>query len=362
MPPAPALALDHVTKRFGDTVAVDDVSLSLGEGEFMALLGASGCGKSTTLRLMAGLEQPSAGNVRLKGQDVTGRSASARNVALMFQSYALYPHLTVWQNIAMPLRLRRLSPWHRLPGMRRLSGAVRATDREIDAEVQRVAEILRLDGLMARKPGQLSGGQQQRVALARALVRAPSAFLLDEPLSNLDTQLRATTRAEIRALHDRTGYPFLLVTHDQSDALSLADRVAVMIAGRIAQVGAPEEIFRRPATREIATFIGQHRINLLPRGAGARLHPAGSELEIGVRPEDLVLSPDGPLEAVVESRTFHGEETILRLRTTGLAPLMVTFRGATDLLPAEGETVRLDADPGALHGFDEAGHRREVAA
>lgn len=239
------LGLDAVTKRFGDATAVDSVSLTLKQGDFMALLGASGCGKSTMLRLLAGLETPTSGEVTLRGRSVTQDSASARNIALMFQSYALYPHLTVAQNIAMPLRLRRLRAPQRLPGAAVLSAHVRRQTTEIANAVQRMAEMLRLDRLLDRKPGQLSGGQQQRVALARD----PSAFLLDEPLSNLDTQLRAETRDEIRALHARTGYPFLLVTHDQSDALSMADRVAVMIAGRIAQTGTPAEIFHRPATQ-----------------------------------------------------------------------------------------------------------------
>jgi len=354
-----ALVLDAVSKRFGETLAVENVSLGLRTGEFVALIGASGCGKSTTLRLMAGLEQPSVGRVLLNGRDVTRDSAAARNIALMFQSYALYPHLTVWQNIAMPLRLRRLSTLRRLPGARLASGAVRRITAEIDVQVRRVAEMLRLDPFLSRKPGQLSGGQQQRVALARALVREPCAFLLDEPLSNLDTQLRADTRDEIRALHRRAGYPFLLVTHDQSDALSMADRVAVMIAGRIVQLDTPEHIFRAPATRAVAEFIGHHRMNIFPRGQAASLHPAGAQLDLGVRPEELQMAPDGPLEAVVDSRAFHGEETILRLRDDRGNPLRVVLRGVADA-PEPGVAVRLAAAPGALHGFDAEGQRQEL--
>jgi len=355
------LALDSVSKRFGDTLAVDAVSLALRAGEFVALLGASGCGKSTTLRLMAGLEAPSTGRVLLNGRDVTGDSAAARNIALMFQSYALYPHLSVYQNIAVPLRLRRLSAVGRLPGAGLVNSGVRLKLAEIDTQVRRVADILRLGLFLSRKPGQLSGGQQQRVALARALVREPSAFLLDEPLSNLDTQLRADTRDEIKALHRRTGYPFLLVTHDQSDALSMADRVAVMIDGRIVQQDTPEAIFRAPETREVAEFIGHHRMNVLPRGPAEVLHPAGSLLDLGVRPEDLCLAPDGPLEAIVVSRSFQGEETILRLRDRVGNDLRAVLRGAAPL-PADGETVRLAATPGALHGFDAAGRRQEVGS
>jgi multiple sugar transport system ATP-binding protein len=353
------LVLEGVTKRFGNTVAVEDVSLELGEGEFVALLGASGCGKSTTLRLLAGLEQPSAGKVLLRGRDVTGESAASRNIALMFQSYALYPHLTVYQNIALPLRLRELPVLGRLPGANLVSKSVRRTTSEIDVRVRRVAEMLRLGDYLARKPGQLSGGQQQRVALARALVREPSAFLLDEPLSNLDTQLRADTRDEIRELHKSTGYPFLLVTHDQSDALSMADRVAVMIAGRIAQIGSPTEIFRFPASIAVATFIGQQKMNILPHGPAAALHPCGATLDLGVRPEDLSLDDEGTLEATVESLAFHGEETVLRLRDCRGTPFLLAMRGEAEL-PAPGDSVRLSAPLSSLHAFDTEGQRQEL--
>jgi multiple sugar transport system ATP-binding protein len=354
------LSLERASKRFGDTVAVTEVSLDLGEGEFVALLGASGCGKSTTLRLFAGLDQVSSGRVLLRGADVTRDSAAARNIALMFQSYALYPHLTVYQNIAMPLRLRQMSTVERLPGAALLRAPVQRKRAAIDVQVRRMADMLRLDGLLARKPGQLSGGQQQRVALARALVRDPSAFLLDEPLSNLDTQLRADTRDEIRALHRSTGYPFLLVTHDQSDALSMADRVAVMIEGRIVQTGTPESVFRHPQSRAVATFIGHNRMNILPKGPAAGLHPAGARYDLGVRPEDLRITGDGPIDAVVESAAYHGEESILSLRASGDVALRAVLRGVASL-PAQGSHVRLTAPPEALHAFDASGQRVEIA-
>lgn len=352
------LSLKSVTKRFGDTTAIDDLSLSLNENEFVALLGASGCGKSTTLRLFAGLESPTSGAVELRGKDVTRASASGRNIALMFQSYALYPHLSVAQNIAMPLRLRRLNAWQRLPGAAFFNAAARFESDEIRQAVVRMADMLRLEHLLDRKPGQLSGGQQQRVALARALVRDPSAFLLDEPLSNLDTQLRAETREEIKALHRRTGYPFLLVTHDQSDALSMADRVAVMIAGRIVQLGSPQEIFNQPATQEIATFIGQHRMNIFPVGAGRDIHAFGAGLALGVRPEDLFLSETG-LQATVEGITFHGEETILSMRGPSGLALKSVLRGHKDT-PDIGARVHVNALGSSLHGFDKAGQRQEL--
>ena len=354
-----ALSLENVTKRFGNTTAVDGISLELKEGEFVALLGASGCGKSTTLRLFAGLETATEGQVMLKGKDVTQASASARNIALMFQSYALYPHLTVQQNIAMPLKLRRLNALQRLPGAGMVSSRARAQDAEIKLAVAQMADMLRLEELLHRKPGQLSGGQQQRVALARALVRDPSAFLLDEPLSNLDTQLRAETREEIRALHKRTGYPFLLVTHDQSDALSMADRIVVMIAGKVVQTGSPTEIFNKPASQEIATFIGHHRMNILPAGAGQSLHSDGSKLALGVRPEELSLVQKGGLQATVESITFHGEETILKLRGPSDVILRSVVRGRANL-PDIGENVRLGAAVESLHAFSDDGQRKEI--
>ncbi|MEM0934393.1 MAG: ABC transporter ATP-binding protein [Pseudomonadota bacterium] len=361
----PILSLRHVTKRFGETAAVQDVSLDLKEGEFLALLGPSGCGKSTCLRLLAGLDRPSAGHVQLGHRDVTKLGAAERNIALMFQSYALYPHLTVYQNIAMPLRLRSLTVMQRLPGAALLSVQVRGVLSDIDTNVRAVADMLGLTDLLGRKPGQLSGGQQQRAALARALVRAPSAFLLDEPLSNLDIQLRAETREEIKALHRRTGYPFLVVTHDQADALSMADRVAVMMAGRISQVGTPHAIYHTPATREVAQFIGQHRMNILPRGAGGALHPAGAKLDLGVRPEHLAVCHAGTCEArlpaTVESISFQGDETLVRVRGPGDASLLMVLRGA-DAPPEQGASLHLTAVPGALHAFGEDGDRRELAA
>lgn len=356
---SPVLELRNVTKAFGGAVVVDEVNLELNSGEFVALLGASGCGKSTTLRLLAGLDRPDHGQVLLDGQNVTARSASERNIALMFQSYALYPHLSVARNIAMPLQLRRLNALQRLPGAALFSPKARASRHDTGAAVRTMADQLGLEHLLDRKPAQLSGGQQQRVALARALVREPSAFLLDEPLSNLDTQLRADTRAEIKSIHRRTGCPFLLVTHDQSDALSMADRVAVMMRGRIVQTGTPKEIFSRPATIDVATFIGQHRMNILPEGQGASLHAAGQAMCLGVRPEDLVMGGAVGLQATVETVTFHGEETIVELRDTSGLRLRSIRRGAADL-PSPGDTLTLTAQPHALHAFAADGRRQEL--
>lgn len=355
------LELENVTKSFGQTTVLRDISLGVEEGEFVALIGASGSGKSTVLRLLAGLDRPTSGQILLRGIDVTDERASARNVAMMFQSYALYPHLSVYQNIAMPLRLRRLNAFGRLPGAGSISGSVKATLAEINADVQRVAEILRLDGLLNRKPGQLSGGQQQRVALARALVRKPSAFLLDEPLSNLDTGLRAATREEISALHAKTGHAFVLVTHDQADALSMADRVAVLIDGQIAQLAPPTEIYNRPATRAVAEFIGAHRMNILSPGPDAQaLHEAGAVNAIGVRPEDLEISPNGPLSARLESVLFQGDETLVHLRLEAGDAILAVLRGDVQL-PEPGAVLLMSANPRLLHGFDVAtGTRKEL--
>ncbi|THB74587.1 MAG: ABC transporter ATP-binding protein [Desulfobulbaceae bacterium] len=356
-----SLSLNNVTKRFGDVEAVKNISISLHEGEFVALLGASGCGKSTSLRLLAGLEKPSEGQIFLGDKDVTGKSPAERNIALMFQSYALYPHLTVFQNIAIPLRMRQLSAIQRLPGYGLLSSSIRQKHNEISDRVKQMAEMLRLSTLLDRKPGQLSGGQQQRVALARALVRKPSAFLLDEPLSNLDTQLRSETRDEIRSIHKRTNYPFLLVTHDQSDAFSMADNVAVMIDGEIAQFASPKDIFCKPATISVARFIGQHRMNILPAGAAVSLHPAGGQLSLGVRPEELIISTAGTLEATIESLIFHGEETIVNLVGPKQQKLRVVVHSSNEL-PNTGENVKLSADLNALHAFDADGYRKELTS
>ncbi len=358
----PALSLQNVSKRFGETEVVSGLSLDLHAGEFVALLGASGSGKSTTLRMLAGLEQPTSGQVLMGGRDVTASRPAARNIALMFQSYALYPHLSVRQNIATPLRQARLGAAARLPGAGLLSAATRATLADIDARTREVAQVLRLEALLDRKPGQLSGGQQQRVALARALVRDPSAFLLDEPLSNLDTALRHSTREEIRDLHRRTGHAFLLVTHDQADALSMADRIAVMIAGRIAQCAPAADIYHRPANREVARFIGAHRMNILPPGPEAEaLHPRGARDDIGLRPEALRIDPAGPLSATLVSAAFHGEETLLDLRSDAGTRLLAVTDGNAPL-PAQGSRMRFAAPVERLHCFAaDTGTRVELA-
>jgi len=281
--------LRHVTKRFGKVVAVDDLSLEVGKGEFFVLLGPSGCGKTTTLRIIAGLETPDRGSVLFDGEDVTRFSPAKRGVSMVFQSYAIWPHMTVYENIALPLKVRELPR------------------EEVDRRVREAARLMRIEDLLDRYPFQLSGGQRQRVAVARALAVTPRVLLMDEPLSNLDALLRVQARAELKRLQYETKLTTIYVTHDQLEAMVLADRVAVMNAGRILQVGPPEEVYNRPANRFVAHFIGSPPINFfegvverdginvgfakLPAAPEAPESYMGKRVIVGVRPEDVLLTP-----------------------------------------------------------------------
>jgi ABC-type Fe3+/spermidine/putrescine transport system ATPase subunit len=246
---APALSVHRLRKSFGAVVAVDGVSLDAAPGEFVSLLGPSGCGKSTLLRMVAGLVEPDSGDIRLAGEDITRRAVHQRNLGLVFQSYALFPHMTVLENVAFGLRRRGVK------------------EPQLGQRVERMLELVRLGPLGTRHPRELSGGQQQRVALARALVTEPRVLLLDEPLSNLDALLRDEMRVELKRLQERLGTTMILVTHDQAEALILSDRVVVMESGRVEQVGRPEEVYRRPATPFVAKFLG--RANFLPGSVAA---------------------------------------------------------------------------------------------
>ena len=290
-----AVRVAGLGKQFGETTVLDGIDLDIRAGEFVTILGPSGCGKSTLLRIVAGLETESRGSVAIDGAPMKGLAPDARDIAMVFQSYALYPHLTVAENIAVPLRMRRLTPMQRLFGL-----APRAVHRSIAAEVQSVAEMLRIESLLARKPGQLSGGQKQRVALARAMVRRPRVFLMDEPLSNLDAELRVHMRAEIAQLHRQLGATFLYVTHDQVEAMTMSDRVAVILGGRLQQVGSPGALYRDPDTLAVAQFIGTPRINVLP---GERF--GLSAAQVAVRPERLRAHPSHPGKA--SSRSHHSK-------------------------------------------------------
>ncbi|MEL6338103.1 MAG: ABC transporter ATP-binding protein, partial [Pseudomonadota bacterium] len=297
------LQLAGLTKTFDATTVLRGVDLSLDEGGFLAVLGPSGCGKSTLLRILAGLEAQDTGTVRIGGEAVDGLPPMARDIAMVFQSYALYPHMTVAENLALPLVMRRLTRRERLPLMRRLDRRVAEKRSEIRGEIERMAEVVALDGLLERKPKALSGGQRQRVALARALVRRPRLFLLDEPLSNLDASLRAATRTEIVELQRRVGVTTVYVTHDQTEAMTMADRIAVMLEGRLEQIGSARDIYRRPATLAVARFIGSPMISVLPGQvrsgrleltngtAIGQLAIADQKVEIGLRAEDIAVGP-----------------------------------------------------------------------
>ena len=370
----PALHLRDIGKAFGQTRVLEGIDLAVGQGEFIALVGPSGCGKSTLLRIAAGLEPPDRGEVLLHGRDVTAVRAADRDMAMVFQSYALYPHLTTRQNMGLPLVMRRLSALERLP-LATLRPGVRAKLAAIRSEVESAAAMLKITPLLDRKPAQMSGGQRQRVALGRALVRHPQAFLMDEPLSNLDAALRVHMRSEIVDLHRRAGVITLYVTHDQEEALGMADRIAVMLGGRILQVASPDEIYRNPSHVEVASFIGSPRINLLPAVIDADGHasigphpradriaaPVGANLRLGIRPEHLHLAPDaGPwrLPATVDRIEFLGAEALVHCRAPGVPdPLIARMAPpAAERLRGLG-TVFAQADDRALLVFDLQGQR-----
>ena len=326
-----ALRIAQIEKTFGSTRALKGVSLDIAEGEFIALVGPSGCGKSTLLRIIAGLEAQDRGSVAIGGTAVDGLRASRRNLAMVFQSYALYPHLTVAENIAVPLRMRRLNRWQRLPILGPFLPGARRRLATIGSDVLDAAQTLGIEHLLGRKPGQLSGGQRQRVAVGRALVREPRAFLLDEPLSNLDAKLRVHMRTEISELHRRLGATFIYVTHEQAEAMTMSDRIAVMMDGELLQVATPEEVYGRPADLRVAEFIGSPKINVLPVASGrdGRLHYAGRPLPfragadavagLGVRPEAFrIVRDDGQISARVVHRENFGAEVCFHLQPDGV--------------------------------------------
>lgn len=360
--------LQDVCKRYGGVgslAAVQDVSLTVADGEFMVLLGPSGCGKSTTLRMIAGLESISDGRLAIDGRPMNAVPAKDRDIAMVFQSYALYPHMTVAENLSFGLK-RRGTP-----------------HAEIERRVNETAEMLGLTEYLARRPAALSGGQRQRVALGRAIVREPKVFLFDEPLSNLDAALRVATRNELTRLHRRLGATMIYVTHDQVEAMTMGSRICVMNRGRIAQVGAPLDVYRNPADTFVARFLGSPPMNLLPARlhrtpTGARVHVAGSEFPLtrwsdaalanidevtfGIRPEDMHLlpaaaPPQPAISGTVASVEPLGAETLLLVDTKGGE---VTARLHRDTAARPGETVRLAVPASAAYLFDPDG--RAIAA
>jgi len=347
------LQIASVTKDFGETSVLKGVTLDIEDGEFVSLVGPSGCGKSTLLRIIAGLESPTSGDIAIDGADVTQVRAADRNLSMVFQSYALYPHLTVAENIAVPLQMRQMTAMQRLPLVGGLMPGAGTQKRDISQAVQHAAKTLEIGALLDRKPGQLSGGQRQRVALGRALVRKPAAFLLDEPLSNLDAKLRVQTRAEIAQLHRRLKATFIYVTHDQVEAMTMSDRIAVMMGGEILQCAAPEVIYENPDDIRVAEFIGSPKINVLPlerTAEGVQLlgraldwpmpTKAPRFMQLGLRPEAMRLAK-GP--SLLKGRVVHfenlGSEIFAQVALEG-EEKRVTLRAS----PAERERLSLGAE------------------
>jgi sn-glycerol 3-phosphate transport system ATP-binding protein len=334
-----SIDLDGITKSWGDTTALHAIDLHIHEGSFCVLLGPSGCGKSTTLRIIAGLEVASAGKVRIDGRDVTSLPPAQRGIAMVFQNYALFPHLSVANNITFGLSVRKTSA------------------NETAARLKRVAGLLGLDALLERRPAQLSGGQQQRVALGRALVAQAKVCLMDEPLSNLDAQLRQEMRQELRDLQRRLGLTVVYVTHDQSEAMSMADQVVLLNIGRVEQAGTPRELYAKPATAFAARFVGTPPMNLVAlngdRIAGSDVGAGLQAATLGVRPESIALADDG-VPAIVQGVEYLGADLVLRCGV-GTQTLLVRAPGAHRA--QAGDAVRLHWHPRDAHGFDDAGRR-----
>ncbi len=344
------LKLDHVTKTFGGARAVDDLSLDIADGEFFVLLGPTGAGKTTTLRLIAGLEKPTTGALFIDGEDVRDWSAAERDVALVFQYYSLYPRYTVYQNLAFPLKSRVRS----------------YSEAEIDERVRKAAHTLRIDHLLDRKTDKLSGGEMQRVSIGRAIVRDPKAFLMDEPLSNLDAKLREALRAELKDLQMKLGATFLFVTHDQIEAMSMGDRIGVLNKGRLVQVGTPQEIYNQPHNTFVASFVGSPAMNLLEGElsnggvtamSGKLKLPAnggisaarGGPVTLGIRSEDVQVGPGEAVEARVHDVENHGVEQIVTLRVDDHL-FRATVPSMVDV--AVESTVNFSWNPAKLHCFD----------
>ena len=371
-----AIGLAGIAKQFGGTTVLRGIDLDVRAGEFITVLGPSGCGKSTLLRIIAGLETQSAGTVAIDGAPVDGLPPDRRDIAMVFQSYALYPHLTVAENIAVPLRMRRLTRLQRLPGAG-VAPSVRRTRAGIAEAVRAVASTLRIESLLQRKPGQLSGGQKQRVALARAMVRKPRVFLMDEPLSNLDAELRVHMRAEIGQLHRQLGATFVYVTHDQAEAMTMSDRVAVILGGELRQIASPDQLYRDPDDLVVAQFVGTPRLNVLPAtvvpggldllGVAVPLasgQPVGTRLQAGIRAERLAESgADADLAGRLVYRENLGSDLFLHVALDGAAaPLIVRCdpTGREDLSP--GDTVRVGVAAEHLLLFDLEGTRIRMSA
>ena len=363
------VTLENITKTFGETLAVDDVSLHIEDGEFVVLLGPSGCGKTTTLNMIAGLERATAGHISIGGERVEHVPPDKRDIAMVFQSIALYPHMTVYQNISFPLRMAR------------------TRKAEIDQRVRSAADLLRIGELLDRRPHELSGGQRQRVALGRSVVRDPAVFLFDEPLSSLDAKLRVDMRVEVKKLHERLGATFVYVTHDQVEAMTMADRVAVMDEGYLLQLGAPNNIYTRPSNLMVAGFLGNPGMNFitgrlaggngglrfeggnvavgLPASAAAGV-AAGQAVTLGIRPESVTVGEDSADGATIHGNIFATEPVGSDLFLDVLfeegeddseTARLFKVRARPDLKVRVGERIPLGLPHANLYLFDDAGHR-----
>ncbi|SFO93689.1 carbohydrate ABC transporter ATP-binding protein, CUT1 family [Cohaesibacter marisflavi] len=323
-----ALTLKNVYKAFGDTEVLKDISIEVEQGEFVVFVGPSGCGKSTLLRVIAGLEEATAGEVHIDGKLVNTVPPSKRGIAMVFQSYALYPHLNVANNMSLALKQEGVSK------------------AEIAERVQEASRMLQLDDYLKRFPSELSGGQRQRVAIGRAVVRQPKLFLLDEPLSNLDAALRVSTRLEIASLHKQLDATMIYVTHDQTEAMTLADKIVVLRDGRVEQVGSPMELYNKPANKFVAGFLGSPAMNFLP----ASLLKDGDTRVIGLRPEYIYLDENGPLSAKVQHvEQLGGDTNVIAM----VGEHMVTVRLFGQHAIAPNQQLTLGFDPATLHYFDE---------
>ncbi len=329
------ITLEKVTKKFGDVEVIPPLDLTIQDGEFTVFVGPSGCGKSTLLRLIAGLEDMTTGAIQIDGQDATNIPPAKRGLAMVFQSYALYPHMSVRKNIAFPMRMAKID------------------QAEQDRRIEQAAAALNLTDYLDRKPGQLSGGQRQRVAIGRAIVREPAAFLFDEPLSNLDAALRVGMRLEISELHKRLATTMIYVTHDQVEAMTMADKIVVLRAGIIEQVGSPLELYKTPRNVFVAGFIGSPKMNLI-EGPEATKHNAQT---IGVRPEHIdVTDSDGQWQGVVGVAEHLGSDTFFHVHETGLGD-MITVRAPGEVNFKHGDRIHLTPRADQIHRFDAEGLR-----
>ncbi|MXU65097.1 ABC transporter ATP-binding protein [Oceanomicrobium pacificus] len=329
------ITLENVTKSFGSTEVIPPLDLTIEDGEFCVFVGPSGCGKSTLLRLIAGLEDVTSGQILIDGAEATTTPPSKRGLAMVFQSYALYPHMSVRKNIAFPMRMAKIPA------------------EEQERRIEAAARALNLTDYLDRRPGQLSGGQRQRVAIGRAIVREPAAFLFDEPLSNLDAALRVGMRLEISELHERLKTTMIYVTHDQVEAMTMADKIVVLRAGHIEQVGSPLDLYRAPRNLFVAGFIGSPKMNFIEGEEAARRGAA----TIGIRPEHIAVSTDsGPWAGTVSVSEHLGSDTFFHVQGTGLAET-ITVRADGEVGFRHGDRIHLTPRDDVIHRFDEQGLR-----